>query len=210
MVSVNDESRRLDSLDRVGGHPVLDFVNTVECWQGGNHGVDYLDDFDSLMHWHRITGLIGPAALRQLGRGSPRDREAAHREARHLRGSLQSILAAIANRAPLPRDALEPLNRIAAETAGRRKIRARKREFFVEWDFVWDFKGAPPRAILGPIAWLALELLRHGPLDRIKACPETEGCGWLFLDESKNRSRTWCSMKTCGNAAKARRFRARY
>jgi predicted RNA-binding Zn ribbon-like protein len=206
MVSVNDESRRLDSLDRVGGHPVLDFVNTVECWQGGNHGVDYLHDFASLMQWHRTSGLIGPAALRQLGRGSASDREAAHREARHLRGSLQAILAAIAKRAPLPRDALEPLNRITAETAGRRKIRARKQHFVVEW----DFKGAPPRAILGPIAWLALELLQHGPLDRIKACPEIEGCGWLFLDESKNRSRTWCSMKTCGNAAKARRFRARY
>jgi predicted RNA-binding Zn ribbon-like protein len=30
-------------------------------------------------------------------------------------------------------------------------------------------------------------------------------CGWLFLDETKNRSRRWCEMSVCGNRAKARR-----
>jgi len=30
-------------------------------------------------------------------------------------------------------------------------------------------------------------------------------CTWLFLDRSRNRSRRWCSMATCGNRAKARR-----
>jgi len=28
---------------------------------------------------------------------------------------------------------------------------------------------------------------------------------WLFLDRSRNRSRRWCDMKTCGNREKARR-----
>jgi predicted RNA-binding Zn ribbon-like protein len=30
-------------------------------------------------------------------------------------------------------------------------------------------------------------------------------CTWLFLDHSRNRSRRWCSMETCGNRAKAHR-----
>jgi predicted RNA-binding Zn ribbon-like protein len=34
---------------------------------------------------------------------------------------------------------------------------------------------------------------------------EGEGCSWLFLDTSRNRSRRWCSMEDCGNRAKARR-----
>ena len=29
-----------------------------------------------------------------------------------------------------------------------------------------------------------------------------EDCGWLFLDTSKNHSRRWCDMKSCGNRAK--------
>ena len=43
---------------------------------------------------------------------------------------------------------------------------------------------------------------------RIKRCP-AEGCGWLFLDETKNARRRWCAMETCGNRAKARRNYAR-
>ena len=40
---------------------------------------------------------------------------------------------------------------------------------------------------------------------RLKLCPG-ENCGWMFIDESKNRRRRWCSMEVCGNRAKAKRF----
>lgn len=43
---------------------------------------------------------------------------------------------------------------------------------------------------------------------RIKMCPG-ENCGWLFLDETKNGRRSWCSMALCGNRAKAARHYAR-
>jgi predicted RNA-binding Zn ribbon-like protein len=32
---------------------------------------------------------------------------------------------------------------------------------------------------------------------------------WAFYDRSKNRSGHWCSMRVCGNRAKARQFRER-
>nr|WP_264085191.1 CGNR zinc finger domain-containing protein [Kibdelosporangium phytohabitans] len=31
------------------------------------------------------------------------------------------------------------------------------------------------------------------------------GCGWLFIDRTRNRSRQWCSSKDCGNRERARR-----
>lgn len=43
---------------------------------------------------------------------------------------------------------------------------------------------------------------------RIKICP-ADDCLWAFYDESRNRSRTWCSMQVCGNRVKARTFRKR-
>ena len=33
--------------------------------------------------------------------------------------------------------------------------------------------------------------------------------GWVFVDETKNRSRRFCSMADCGNRAKQRRFQER-
>ena len=47
----------------------------------------------------------------------------------------------------------------------------------------------------------ALKLVASPDAERLKICPN---CEWLFLDRSKNRSRTWCDMAVCGNRAKAR------
>ncbi|HXV31890.1 MAG TPA: CGNR zinc finger domain-containing protein [Sinorhizobium sp.] len=48
----------------------------------------------------------------------------------------------------------------------------------------------------------ALSLVTNPDPDRLKICPN---CEWLFLDRSRNRSRTWCDMAVCGNRTKARR-----
>lgn len=47
-----------------------------------------------------------------------------------------------------------------------------------------------------------------GEWDRIKICPST-ACLWAFYDTSRNQSKTWCSMKVCGNREKTRKFRER-
>jgi predicted RNA-binding Zn ribbon-like protein len=75
----------------------------------------------------------------------------------------------------------------------------------------WVLPDTPdPRLPLLHVALSALELLGSGERERVKACPLHEGgCGWLFLDETKNRSRRWCSMAHCGSKVKTRRFAAR-
>jgi predicted RNA-binding Zn ribbon-like protein len=47
----------------------------------------------------------------------------------------------------------------------------------------------------------ALRLACPPEPERLKICPN---CEWLFIDQSRNRSRTWCDMTVCGNRAKAR------
>lgn len=48
----------------------------------------------------------------------------------------------------------------------------------------------------------ALRLVCEPDPQRMKICGH---CGWLFLDRSKNRSRSWCDMAVCGNRVKASR-----
>ena len=48
----------------------------------------------------------------------------------------------------------------------------------------------------------AIRLLTQSETERIKICGN---CGWLFIDRSRNRSRTWCDMTVCGNRVKASR-----
>ena len=59
-------------------------------------------------------------------------------------------------------------------------------------------------AVLAACARLAV----RGDWIRLKICP-ADACLWAFYDESRNRSRTWCSMRVCGNREKARGWRAR-
>jgi len=42
--------------------------------------------------------------------------------------------------------------------------------------------------------------------ERLKLCRSDE-CRWAFFDRSKNHSSRWCTMASCGNREKARRFR---
>jgi predicted RNA-binding Zn ribbon-like protein len=72
--------------------------------------------------------------------------------------------------------------------------------------FAWDWNAAEDALdrMLWPVMQDAADLLTSSALDRVGQCADDQ-CGWLFLDTSRNRSRKWCSMKDCGNRAKARR-----
>lgn len=59
--------------------------------------------------------------------------------------------------------------------------------------------------LIASTARSALLLVAAPEQDRLKICGH---CGWLFLDRSKNRSRTWCDMSVCGNRQKASRHYA--
>jgi predicted RNA-binding Zn ribbon-like protein len=49
----------------------------------------------------------------------------------------------------------------------------------------------------------------EGTWDRVKICP-ADDCLYAFYDESRNHSRTWCSMRVCGNRTKTKVYRARH
>ena len=201
--------RNLETLEWVGGHVALDFVNTMGD-RTGPEPKPYLHGYGDLLAWCRKADLIGPVSTGYLEAGSERAKSAAFKESQELNAALHRVFRAAAHGKTLSQESLDYLNNLVQRTVAWRHIAA-----CVDEDqgrkinCGWDFKGAPPYAVLGPIVWRAMELLENGPLDRIKECPPPEGCGWLYLDNSKNRSRQWCSMKTCGNTAKVRRFRMR-
>ncbi|WP_344873653.1 CGNR zinc finger domain-containing protein [Allokutzneria multivorans] len=65
-----------------------------------------------------------------------------------------------------------------------------------------------PTTAAGLFMAAALRLTVVGDWDRFKICP-AHTCQWAFYDRSRNRSRSWCSMRVCGNREKARTFRER-
>jgi predicted RNA-binding Zn ribbon-like protein len=198
---------KLAEIERLGNHPVLDFINTVH----NRHApapAEYLATFEDLVDWHELIGLITKAdgrELREEARAHPRKAAAAHRAAIELRELLHAIfLALVQGRQPSAGElcdlnaALNRLRPCCLLAAGERAL---------EWR--WDIDTDQPETLLGPLVESAAALLTSDKLNRIRECPAPHGCGWLFLDTSKNGSRNWCSMKTCGNLAKVRRHRGK-
>ena len=71
--------------------------------------------------------------------------------------------------------------------------------------------GATPNVpgIAARMLALAHDAITDGSWDRLKTCGNKDDCRWVFFDRSKNHSRVWCDMTTCGAEAKSRAFRAR-
>lgn len=193
--------RTIAALDLVGGAPALDLVNTVNSRPAWAH--DYFGSYDDLVAWAVRAGVVGEGdarALRRLAASDPGAADAALRRAVALREAAHRVLAAtIGGDEPAPAD-LDALRDADAEAvAHARLVRDRAGGGLVEAWALGECLAGP----LWPLAHGIVRLLVDGPLDRLQACP---GCGWLFLDTSRNRSRRWCSMDTCGARDKMQRY----
>jgi predicted RNA-binding Zn ribbon-like protein len=179
----------------VGGHAVLDFVNTVHDWTVPEPR-EYLPTFGEALRFGTVAGLLRPAEARQLARSNAA-REL--QQLRALRARLQRILHAQVAGEPAAPDDLATLARDAADAA--RAVRLLQRNRQVERSI--EPARAGQRTLRLRLADAALDLLTSRDMERLKSCPS---CGWFFLDVSKNRSRRWCSMTACGSVAKSHRF----
>jgi predicted RNA-binding Zn ribbon-like protein len=194
----------VDELPIVGGNLALNFANSQSGPPGGEPDVDALAGYEDLVAWALRVGEVSPAEADDLvrkARRHPRDAEAAFERAMALRDRIFAIFASIADDTPPPADALASLRDDEAEALAHANLAAGPGGFAWTWSRPGDLDG-----LRWPIVHAAATLLTRGPLGRVKACG---GCRDLFLDETKNGSRRWCSMAECGTRAKMRRFVAR-
>lgn len=180
----------------------LEFANTVE-WRGRDRPEDRLNDFTNLVAWARKVGLLTEAEARELdGEAARRPEEAyrAHGGAVELREAIYRIFSAVASQDAPPAEDLECLNAVLSQALAHLQV-AR-----AAGGFAWEWSGGNALdRLLWPIARSAAELLTSEELERVGVCAD-DRCGWLFFDTSKNHSRRWCSMDSCGNRAKVRRY----
>lgn len=189
-----------------GGALCLDFANT---WgDRGRTDSERLHGYGELVAFALQTESLETAEADALLERAGREAEAAEQafaEARRLREALYRLFSARAAGRRPPAGDLDRLNAYLPEALAGLRL-APKGEGY-------SWRGADPgealTAPLRPVVRSAAELLTSAELDRVREC-DGASCSWLFLDRSRNRSRRWCSMESCGNRAKARRHYHRH
>jgi predicted RNA-binding Zn ribbon-like protein len=194
--------------DRTQGSLAIEFQHTevgpaAQAAPAANDppGPSPLNDYDDLVAWARRFRVIDEREarrLRQQARRHPREAAKTFDRALQIRGTLDDVFRSIALSQEPAAKATAALARDEADAVARAKLV--HRDYGFGWSWIDDVSLGRP---LWPVVHDATRLLTDGPLDRIKAC---DGCRYLFIDESKNRSRRWCEMSTCGTAEKMRRY----
>ena len=165
----------------IGGHLLLDLANTVSWRLDGARRIDRLTTSADLADWCAAVGLSpGDTPLEDVA---------------ELREIAYRVLRPVARgEGPATAD-LDALRQLIVEAMTTAQPPAPDLARLLDWEV---------DGLLGTLAMAAARLVERADLTRLRECQD-DGCGWLFLDRSKNGSRRWCSSADCGNRARAKR-----
>lgn len=164
------------------GEPLaLDLLNTE--WMQDGQPIDFLATPAGVPTWLRTNGLSAPT-----------------RRGDDVRDHLVATRAAIRSLLEGEPGGRRRVNDVLAHARLRVRVGAHGPDRTVEVD---DEAWRPAALAAHDLA----DLLAERP-DRIRRCAHPDCVLW-FVDTSRNGTRRWCSMATCGNRLKARRHYTR-
>jgi predicted RNA-binding Zn ribbon-like protein len=167
---------------------IRDYVNTLDF----ETGIDRISSPEELATWFSEQGLVDDLV-------EPTAQE--HSAALAVREAIRELL--------LVNNDIEADAAAASKTLEDAGRQARLGVRFERGRPVLVPEGDGASAAIGRIVAAVAELSPTDEWKRLKGCRD-EKCRVAFYDQSRNRSRAWCSMEVCGNREKARSFRERH
>ena len=164
------------------------FVNSVDL----QDGPDELGDPNRLKTWLASKGLID---------GGASVSEADLKHAIALREAMRGLIGRNSGFSVYPVD-LATIN--GAATASRLRMR-----FGADGRPRLEPESEGHVAAMGRLVAALYAGMQDERWGRLKLCGSAS-CRWVFYDASKNHSSRWCTMASCGNREKARRFRKQH
>lgn len=186
-----------------GGPVCLDLAETLVD-RHSKRGKEHLNCYLDLVAWSVERGLLTEAQARQLKKEATNQPAKAYRVYKRtvaLREAIYRIFSAVADeRQPSVAD-MDIFNSEFSGLIARSGIVMTESGF--QWEWVEDDEEILDR-MLWPVVRSVAVLMMSNDLDRLRECAAGD-CNSLFMDTTKNRSRKWCAMKSCGNREKARK-----
>ena len=197
-------AKSVEDMRLSGGHPALDFVNTVDS-RRNRWGPDFVVDYVDLIVFSRMVNLVSEAqaaGLKQIANENPAAAATALEAAVELRECLYRVfLKEYAGGKP---------EMVDVAFIGDMATAARGRQAFGERTgrWTWAHMIEAPADLVHVLSSSAAELLATRSERRpVKEC-KGDNCGWLFLDKSRGGRRIWCSEESCGVHSRVKKFRS--
>jgi predicted RNA-binding Zn ribbon-like protein len=194
--------RTIETLELDGEALCLNFINSVRN-RFENPLYEFIVTPEDWLLWNHRAQLFDKAVEQKLKKYILENQKKAICELKRIikiRELLYRIFRVIAQKErPLEED-IRIFNKELSFTFSHLSIEINER---LESNLIWSYEQSDLMWALFPVVKSAYELLISDSLGRIKEC---SNCGWLYLDKSKNNSRIWCNMKTCGNSVKIKKY----
>jgi predicted RNA-binding Zn ribbon-like protein len=206
---ISTEGSRIDrpvfrELCLIGGHPALDFLNTVK-YRGKADPQDRLESLADIIEWAQIAELLSIDEVKILSRQT-KDTKSAKRVHREICAFRELLRVLFEGTNPEKTEHARVVSRIEAEIAALRPVATIDQQSgvltrHIEINTLNDLKAR--------IVAIVAEILSARADLKIKTCGGPN-CDWLFIDRTKAGRRQWCDTRTCGNNARVRRFRLKH
>ena len=184
---------QIEEITLDGGWLCLDFTNTVSS-RRDSKSEDYLRSWEDYALWVHRLAVLSDAEFEVWRQMPPGDMA----EVRALREAIFELFDYHAKNGKIHPAHLDTLNGFLHEVYMYTCIKITENGLQ---------RGIFKKTYLEKPLWLvalsAEALLLVDRLVRVKAC---DNCGWLFLDTSKNGTRRWCNIHTCGSQAKSKAY----
>ncbi len=184
-----------------GGCFCFDFTNTMHSRVDKNT-YDYITSYNDILNWSERVKLLPNERLKKLRSYAGQNKKEAEQKLKEIidkREILYAVFSSIIRNKISDVSVTEEFNNILSDSLSKLRLQINKQKINIEWN--------ENEIDLSEPLWIvyknAFDILTSTPINRIKEC---KACGWLFLDKSKNNSRTWCNMQSCGSIEKSKRY----
>ncbi len=196
------KERSIQTMSIDGNCLVFNFINTVHSRADGDEPFEYLSSYEKLMEWCERLEVMPPDRIKKLSTisdSNPEEAENSLDEMIKVRGMLYRFFSEIAAGQQVEKSYLDDFNQEMSQSLTNLRFISEGKDLRLDWETEKTDLKEP----LWRVMKSAYDALTEETFERIKEC---EACGWVFLDQSKNRSRRWCSMESCGSTHKAKKY----
>ena len=180
------------------GDLFFDFVNTVIARDGED--VDLIETESDFFSWAVSVGICDEERAAELMAAAGKGGGFLDTACR-LRNALRGIAFDLIGGMPVSGGAILQINKFLKVPFGYGELDMTTGKPELRFVIVLE----TPESILAPVAADAARLLTEGDPALVKQC-ESDTCVLFFYDSTKNHSRRWCSMESCGNREKVKAF----